>query len=310
MGDVIEFRPARTPDTPPASPEITDRYIGQFVPDIIDLYAELGADGSYLGILGRQLADTRLGIREGWKSSGLSFETIYDKDGIHTERRLNVARPELTSYKGALKGALALHQVLGRLGTANTAPIATGYRDVYAGTSPTETPAEYKDKMLTKLAMDWVLFEYSADMFSYSYAMQRRFDRYVPDYGTVPSDHDYLAVAENFMSTYGNNEDPHAFDNAVRGEHAAFRQGVALQLLKQDLVRRDIVSSLQHASWITHYLSVHYPKTRQNSVAVEPLNHAELTKRVSELEPRTGMAAYYNAYFEHLDTDEDDWSED
>lgn len=310
MGDVIEFRTARTPDIPADSPEIADRYIGQFVPDIIDLYGELGADGSYLGILGRQLADTRLGIHTGWKSSGLSFEAIHERDGIHMERRLNVAPQELKSHKGALNSALALHQVLGRLGAVSAAPIAAIYKDESVAPFPTESPEEAKDKLLTKLAMDWILFEYSADMFSYSYAMQRRFDRYVPDYGTVPSDRDYLAAAENFVRNYGSDKDPHAFDNAVRGEHAAFRQGVALQLLKQDLVRRDIVSSLQHASWITHYLSAHYPRTRQNSVAVEPLNHAELTRRVSELEPRTGMAAYYSAYFEHLDTDDDDWSED
>lgn len=144
-----------------------------------------------------------------------------------------------------------------------------------------------------ELALDWIFFELSADMFGNSYDMQQKFDHYIPDYnGQSPYTQAHMSLARKFIETYGDESLPKEERKmAVDAEYVAFKTGVALELLTDDLMRRGLVGREAQARRITSTIGEAYPSKldSHNFSWIEPFSRPELIERVGLLKPRKNI---------------------
>lgn len=133
------------------------------------------------------------------------------------------------------------------------------------------------------VVFEWILFELSADAAGNSCKMQFICDKYLGDYNGQYADKAELTIAYEFLSEIVDKE---SLSEAMQeSEHANFRSGVALEMLRGSLVRHSIVDNWYLTEQIIDKIKKAYPQI-DGQVEIVPLNSNEIIQRLVNLRPK------------------------
>lgn len=284
MGDVIDF---------PGEDQPVDALSNnnRFVTGVVESYLNLGLDVSYCAMLGRYLTDLEVTVSRHVEESTSVLER--DKHGEWV-RKLRIPLSKVGTYENALSF------VLDDFGIESTQHVLSVTSAISDKKSTKHTETVYGNASLDELAVNWLFFESTADVLSEVYLMQRRFDRYIPDFGNLADD-TFANISSQFFEDYADGEDIGARAMAVGLDYRNYRSGVALLQMRDELVRRRVVDTVTDANCITGRLSRKYPSTffrRSPSVSakINPLSYQEIVQRNLALAPLKGTKDFYSGY--------------
>lgn len=138
------------------SRELNPDFIESMTPVLVETYLELGLDHELAAMLGRHLNDLNI---------------VFDVASDTTQ--MTVSRCHSAKWGRELK--------------VSTQELRKKYQAVSLAAS-TIIPFEITDEASAKIALDWILFEASADALSNTVHMQHKFNRYIQDFNGQ-SDH-------------------------------------------------------------------------------------------------------------------------
>lgn len=254
-------------------------YIDSFAGVAVNQYMELGLDPTFAVILGRHISDWQLTLDQSQitgHESYLSLSSHRDGKNIVWERQ-------------AVIGTTKTQTLLGKLALS------------YKLTTGEESPSRQTNRLLHKLALDWSLFELSADAAAISVYMQRKFDRYVPDYnGQRENFRADLAISENCLTGYTNKP---LTTSELEADHNDFRAGMALIFMHDAVLINQLLPRAAYARMFIHHLRSRYPNKLQHSIEMQtsPLSSAEVMQRLSAVEPRKNIMKEWAEYALLLD---------
>ena len=254
-------------------------YIDSFAGVAVSQYMELGFDPSFAVILGKHISDWHLTLDQSQVTgheSYLSLSSYRDGSNMVWERQAVIGVPKTK-------------QLLGKLALS------------YKATTGEESPSRHTNRLLNNLAVDWSLFELSADAAAISVYMQRKFDRYVPDYnGQRPNFRADLAISENVLAGCTNKP---LTTHELEADHNDFRAGIALILMHDAVLINQLMPSAAYARMFIHHLRSRYPNKVRHGLEMKtsPFSSADIMQRLSAVEPRKNIMKEWAEYALLLD---------
>jgi hypothetical protein len=268
------------------------QFDGQFTKDVIGFYDQMGTDPRFLAILGRHVSDTHLMISsvigESFLTTRQTKDTSSEREQTSWERLLILSETQRSMYAKAIEAATKSMSKPKRAGG-----IALGTLVDLKG-KQLDSEKTMTRKITRDLSLDWIFYELTSDMLANSIYMQQRFDHYIPDFnGQSPHYRTEFTIAREFLSGYASDEFQSERDHAVLREFRNFRAGVALGMLADDMIRKEVAGSMTEALWITSMLAKEYPLYGREQKPIVPMGKVEMFIRLSSLEPRKNVGNSY-----------------
>lgn len=249
-------------ETHRSTAELEARLVDSIAQQVTGAAFDLGLDSRFIAILGRHITDFKIGMLPN-DSEQRSYLTVR-------------SRPESSEYE--------------RVAAINPKQIGMYQEWLYRAateTCPDEGFEPDKDACF-KTALEWVLFELSADAAGNSCYMQQHYDKYIPDYnGQSPYYSAERTVSRSFIQQYAQDLD----EGDVVYDHESFRSGFALQLLVDALLRNGVSTSIKHGQWTVHHIFGNYPQPlkAEGSMPINPLDYHEIVQRFQSIHPIDGL---------------------
>ncbi len=237
-------------------------YITQTTEFAVQTAEELGLAAPFMAILAKHIQDLGIITTEYGDSRRAALSVYKDESApILTYKRAAIINPtHVEMYASSI--TKALHAIVG------------------------ENAAGQDDPTVPNMALDWTMYELCADALGNSCYMQHSFDGYIKDFnGQSTSYNSHDTVVREFLKEYASD----FTEVDVAREHESFRSGFALQLLKNDLLRNKLCSSLKQAEWVVAQISKNYP-TLGIGRKITPMHHDDLMSRCINVKTKPSRA--------------------
>lgn len=258
----------------------SNEYAKAMAPEIVGAYIDLGLDHEFAAILFHHLEDLHVVVGARGDDSFLGVrchkELVDGKPQKRWHRVMDVGRDHLKQYSTKITECSHL---LGGEGLS--------------------------DPQSQKLALDWIMFELSADAAANSCYMQHKFGRYVPDYnGQSEHFRSELTIARSYLESAGVEGD-FVNQRSIEADHADFVAGSSLLLLQNAILRHGLSESYGRVQWFINKLRLEYPDLK-DSPGLDPMSDYDIIQRLSSV-PRLETRKMLAQYALLLD---DDWDQE
>ena len=257
-------------------------YTNHLADDVTAAYVEFGLAPEYAEMLNRHLADLIVIVDVSTNTSALTVSAHKDQ-AAHKNTAWH--REAIISYDELEANRTALTEALGEV-----------------------APGALSDEVTSKLALDWILFELSADALGNSIYMYDKFERYIMDFnGQGRAYSAELSTVQKYQGGSLQDIGPDVY--ALRAHQSAFKFGMGLALLHDDLLLMGLDKAKQ-AAWVISGLRKNINRFHRIG-SYPPLRVEDLSQNITKINvppPRPTMLDLAMSIVEPLDFDEEsDW---
>lgn len=265
----------------PGNAEIiaSTEYASVMAPDIIEKFKEFGLDPLFIPIIGQHLLDLEVVYSRTSRKSTLGVNKVFtegDRRG-RWQRQAMLSYSQIAQYQQCLITSMTGSRFEDSL-LPDSAPVIDINGNVIDD--------GLNNKMLSKeLAVDWLFYELSTDALLNSIYMQQKITRYVRDLNGINAYSEAeFTISKAFYESYGH--DTSMNRNALHEDYISLKSGIAIELMTENLLRKNVIDSSKKAESVIDKIRNKYPTIPRLNNKIVPHNLNKIIERVSILEPR------------------------